>query len=46
VHEDNARAAAFYRRFGFVWSGVRTLMPGSAGGYDLEYELPRARAGA
>ncbi|MFD3664720.1 GNAT family N-acetyltransferase [Streptomyces sp. NPDC058659] len=43
VHEDNARAAAFYRRFGFVASGARvTLESGvSAGAEEVEYELPR-----
>ncbi|MEU3481448.1 GNAT family N-acetyltransferase [Streptomyces sp. NPDC033754] len=43
VHEDNARAAAFYRRFGFVASGARvTLDSGvSAGAEEVEYELPR-----
>ncbi|MEU7024930.1 GNAT family N-acetyltransferase [Streptomyces sp. NPDC046203] len=41
VHEENERAAAFYRRFGFVWTGVRTEMPGPVPGYDREYELVR-----
>jgi GNAT superfamily N-acetyltransferase len=42
VHEENKRAEAFYRRFGFVWTGVRVLMPGSGTDYDREYELVRA----
>ncbi|MET8503581.1 GNAT family N-acetyltransferase [Streptomyces sp. NPDC004787] len=41
VHEDNARAAAFYRRFGFVPTGGRIPAPGPASGEDVEYELPR-----
>ncbi|WP_370413987.1 GNAT family N-acetyltransferase [Streptomyces fradiae] len=41
VHEDNARAGAFYRRFGFVPTGERMVMPGSGSGYDLEYEVSR-----
>ncbi|MGW6537834.1 GNAT family N-acetyltransferase [Streptomyces sp. NPDC055051] len=39
VHEENARAAAFYRRFGFVPSGERVPMPGDTGAYENEYEL-------
>ncbi|MGW4780270.1 GNAT family N-acetyltransferase [Streptomyces filamentosus] len=46
VHEDNARAAAFYRRFGFVPSGDRVPMPGDSGRYEIEYELlPPGTAG-
>ncbi|MGW5424367.1 N-acetyltransferase family protein [Streptomyces sp. NPDC003943] len=41
VHEDNHRAAAFYRRFGFVASGGRMLLADAESGYDLEYVLPR-----
>ncbi|MCT4356995.1 GNAT family N-acetyltransferase [Streptomyces sp. Je 1-79] len=41
VHEDNARAAAFYRRFGFVASGDSVAMPGSDGARELEYEFLR-----
>ncbi|MET9955375.1 GNAT family N-acetyltransferase [Streptomyces sp. NPDC006339] len=41
VHEDNVRAAAFYRRFGFVPSGEKVTMPGSETEFELEYELPR-----
>ncbi|MEU8765222.1 GNAT family N-acetyltransferase [Streptomyces sp. NPDC048659] len=41
VHEDNARAAAFYRRFGFVATGAKVAVPGDSGAYELEYEIPR-----
>ncbi|MER5888317.1 GNAT family N-acetyltransferase [Streptomyces sp. NPDC001941] len=41
VHEDNARAAAFYRRFGFAPSGATVPMPGDETKLELEYELPR-----
>lgn len=41
VHEDNARAEAFYRRFGFVATGERAVMPGSDTAHEVEYELPR-----
>ncbi|MFI1207367.1 GNAT family N-acetyltransferase [Streptomyces sp. NPDC020802] len=34
VHDDNRRAAAFYRRFGFVATGVTV-------GADREMEIPR-----
>ncbi|MFJ3586149.1 GNAT family N-acetyltransferase [Streptomyces sp. NPDC090127] len=44
VHEDNARAAAFYRRFGFVASGVVVAMPGEAVGREVEYEVLRPPA--
>ncbi|MFF8836481.1 GNAT family N-acetyltransferase [Streptomyces sp. NPDC015130] len=46
VHEENERAAAFYRRFGFVASGERvTLESGvGAGGVEVEYELSRPAA--
>ncbi|MFE5796055.1 GNAT family N-acetyltransferase [Streptomyces sp. NPDC056503] len=39
VHEENARAAAFYRRFGFAPSGERVPVPGGVGAYEDEYEL-------
>ncbi|MFC9177815.1 MULTISPECIES: GNAT family N-acetyltransferase [Streptomyces] len=41
VHEDNPRAAAFYRRFGFVPSGQRMAVPGGRGepGGPVECEL-------
>ncbi|MFG2872722.1 GNAT family N-acetyltransferase [Streptomyces sp. NPDC048338] len=41
VHEDNARAAAFYRRFGFVATGERVAVPGDESAQELEYELRR-----
>ncbi|MER5735770.1 MULTISPECIES: GNAT family N-acetyltransferase [unclassified Streptomyces] len=41
VHEENARAAAFYRRYGFVASGERVPVPGGTGAYEDEYELLR-----
>ncbi|MFJ9569557.1 GNAT family N-acetyltransferase [Streptomyces bacillaris] len=43
VHEDNLRAAAFYRRFGFVPSGQRMAVPGDAGAWELEYVMERER---
>ncbi|WP_415957659.1 GNAT family N-acetyltransferase [Streptomyces sp. 021-4] len=39
VHENNPRAAAFYRRFGFVPSGQRMPVPGSGPGERREWEL-------
>lgn len=45
VHEENARAAAFYRRFGFVATGERVQVPGSETAQELEYELLRPAAG-
>ncbi|MFD8973054.1 MULTISPECIES: GNAT family N-acetyltransferase [Streptomyces] len=41
VHEENARAAAFYRRYGFVATGESVVVPGSETARELEYELPR-----
>ncbi|MEU9995615.1 GNAT family N-acetyltransferase [Streptomyces sp. NPDC050848] len=41
VHEDNARAAAFYRRFGFVETGERVAVPGDDGAREVEYEVLR-----
>ncbi|MFJ5049036.1 GNAT family N-acetyltransferase [Streptomyces sp. NPDC088719] len=41
VHEKNLRAAAFYRRFGFVPSGQRIPAPGGRGEVELEYVLGR-----
>ncbi|MEU0357909.1 GNAT family N-acetyltransferase [Streptomyces cyaneofuscatus] len=51
VHENNPRAAAFYRRFGFVPSGQRMLVPGLGPGpglgtgerreWELEYVIER-----
>ncbi|MCX4982331.1 GNAT family N-acetyltransferase [Streptomyces sp. NBC_00572] len=42
VHEDNARAAAFYRRFGFVATGDRVAVPGHDTAMEEEYEIRRA----
>ncbi|WP_172386844.1 GNAT family N-acetyltransferase [Streptomyces sp. MNP-20] len=42
VHEDNERAEAFYRRFGFVRSGVSASVPGDPSA--LEYEMVLAPA--
>ncbi|MFD7321789.1 GNAT family N-acetyltransferase [Streptomyces sp. NPDC059875] len=44
VHENNARAAAFYRRFGFAATGESVAMPGDEGARELEYEYPRPLA--
>ncbi|MET3988264.1 GNAT family N-acetyltransferase [Streptomyces sp. PvR034] len=41
VHEDNARAGAFYRRFGFVASGTLVPLPGDSGSMELEYLISR-----
>ncbi|MER7701207.1 GNAT family N-acetyltransferase [Streptomyces sp. NPDC096095] len=41
VHEKNPRAAAFYRRFGFVPSGQRIPAPGGRGELEVEYVLGR-----
>ncbi|MEV5973648.1 GNAT family N-acetyltransferase [Streptomyces sp. NPDC051921] len=41
VHEDNARAAAFYQRFGFVATGDTVAMPGDTSAVEVEYEFPR-----
>ncbi|MDT9693241.1 GNAT family N-acetyltransferase [Streptomyces sp. P9(2023)] len=41
VHEDNARAAAFYRRFGFVASGETVALEGDGGALEVEYEYLR-----
>ncbi|MEU7035043.1 GNAT family N-acetyltransferase [Streptomyces sp. NPDC046237] len=41
VHEDNARAAAFYRRFGFVATGDRVAVPGDDSAHEVEYEIRR-----
>ncbi|MBM7171387.1 GNAT family N-acetyltransferase [Streptomyces sp. G44] len=48
VHEDNARAQAFYRRFGFVGSGVVVPVPGdpSAREYELVLERPSGPGGS
>ncbi|MEU6986760.1 GNAT family N-acetyltransferase [Streptomyces sp. NPDC046324] len=44
VHEDNARAAAFYRRFGFVATGDRVAVPGDDSAHEVEYEIRRTDA--
>ncbi|MFH9723286.1 GNAT family N-acetyltransferase [Streptomyces sp. NPDC017254] len=41
AHEDNARAAAFYRRFGFVATGDRVAVPGNDKAMEIEYEIRR-----
>ncbi|MEU8521807.1 GNAT family N-acetyltransferase [Streptomyces sp. NBC_01216] len=41
VHQENARAAAFYRRFGFTATGARVAVPGDDTAQELEYELRR-----
>ncbi|MEV6577627.1 GNAT family N-acetyltransferase [Streptomyces sp. NPDC051582] len=41
VHEDNARAAAFYQRFGFRASGHVVPLLASPGAKEFEYVLPR-----
>ncbi|MCT9091121.1 GNAT family N-acetyltransferase [Streptomyces sp. ASQP_92] len=40
VHEDNARAQGFYRKAGFVATGVTALLTGD-GRHDLEMEIGR-----
>ncbi|WP_073948513.1 GNAT family N-acetyltransferase [Streptomyces kebangsaanensis] len=41
VHEDNGRALRFYRRAGFLPSGVTVPLPGHSGESELEYVLER-----
>lgn len=41
VHEDNPRAAAFYRRIGFVPTGESVPMPGDPTARELEYAIVR-----
>ncbi|WP_392752876.1 GNAT family N-acetyltransferase [Streptomyces sp. LN590] len=41
VHENNPRAAAFYRRFGFAPSGETLAVPGDPTARELEYEIVR-----
>lgn len=44
VHEDNARAEGFYRRFGFVRSGVTAPMKGDPAKKEVEMVLDRPEA--
>ncbi|GGS17607.1 N-acetyltransferase [Streptomyces aureoverticillatus] len=44
VHEDNPRAEAFYRKFGFVPSGEVAPVPGDPGAREREMVLERAAA--
>ncbi|MFI9777618.1 GNAT family N-acetyltransferase [Streptomyces sp. NPDC051956] len=39
VHEDNARAQAFYRRFGFVPTGASVPVPSDPSKYEYEMVL-------
>ncbi|MYQ78578.1 MULTISPECIES: GNAT family N-acetyltransferase [unclassified Streptomyces] len=41
VHENNPRAEAFYRRFGFVPTGESVPMPGDPDARELEYAVAR-----
>lgn len=41
VHEDNARAAAVYRRIGFVATGRSVPMPGDPSAREIEYAVER-----
>jgi GNAT superfamily N-acetyltransferase len=41
VHEDNARAQAFYRKAGFVPSGVTVRLAQAPGADELEFVLER-----
>ncbi|MET9320446.1 GNAT family N-acetyltransferase [Streptomyces sp. NPDC003038] len=41
VHEENARAGAFYRRFGFEATGRIVPTPGDPSAKDIEYVFPR-----
>jgi len=41
VHEDNPRAAAVYRRIGFLPTGETVPMPGDPAARELEYAVPR-----
>ncbi|MEU7061053.1 GNAT family N-acetyltransferase [Streptomyces sp. NPDC046197] len=44
VHEDNGRAQRFYRRVGFLPSGLTVPLPQAAGQSELEFVLERDRA--
>lgn len=41
VHEDNPRAAALYRRIGFVPTGESVAMPGDPTAREVEYAVAR-----
>ncbi|MFC8957432.1 MULTISPECIES: GNAT family N-acetyltransferase [unclassified Streptomyces] len=41
VHAENGRAQAVYRRLGYVPTGVRAALHGSADAHELEFELLR-----
>ncbi|MEU5714999.1 GNAT family N-acetyltransferase [Streptomyces sp. NPDC020403] len=41
VHEANQRAAAFYRRIGFVPTGQSTPVPGDPSSREVEFEIRR-----
>ncbi|MPY65060.1 GNAT family N-acetyltransferase, partial [Streptomyces spongiae] len=41
VHDRNTRAEAFYRKAGFVASGVTVPGPAGVGGRQLEYVVER-----
>ncbi|MER5555634.1 GNAT family N-acetyltransferase [Streptomyces sp. NPDC002793] len=41
VHEDNARAAASYRRMGFAPTGETLMMEGDPAALELEFEIRR-----
>jgi ribosomal protein S18 acetylase RimI-like enzyme len=43
VHEDNARAQGFYRRAGFVPSGVIVPLEQAPGEKELEFVLESGR---
>ncbi|MEU6311233.1 GNAT family N-acetyltransferase [Streptomyces sp. NPDC047014] len=45
VHEGNARAGAFYRRYGFEVSGVVVPKPGGGGALEVEYVMARPAGG-
>ncbi|WP_329135729.1 GNAT family N-acetyltransferase [Streptomyces sp. NBC_00670] len=46
VHEDNGRAEAFYRKAGFVPTGVTGPVPGDTGHREREFVMRRSASGA
>ncbi|MFJ4779491.1 GNAT family N-acetyltransferase [Streptomyces sp. NPDC088762] len=44
VHEENGRAAAFYRRFGFEATGLAVPVPTDPDAREIEYAFPRPKA--